>query len=118
MKRLGLILAILAVVTAAEIRGLAWTKEYSAALSDRLTALSEAQDPLPALDDLAEEWEQNRRLMSLFLHERPLDSFEDRLASARSHASAGTDPSALLLEAAEAARHIWQNERPSPQNVL
>ena len=118
MKRLGLILAILAVVTAAEIRGLAWTKDYTAALSDRLTALSETRDPLPALTELETEWERNRRLMSVFLHERPLDSFEEKLAAARALALSGADPSALLLEAAEAAVHIWQNERPDLQNVL
>jgi len=119
MKRLSLILTILGFVIAAELAGLTWVKDYTNDLSAELTALSRQEDILPRLEEIRGEWDSRRRIMSIFLHERTLDHFEESLTDAALRIRTDeTDAAFWLQTAADAAKGIWESERPDLQNIL
>lgn len=122
MKRLTISIGILAIVVALEIWGLFWVRDYSAELSDRLTKMSAQvgeQDLLPQLNEMEEDWQQHRRVMSLFIHEKLMDDFESNLTEARYRLLTDQPEADLWLRmAADAAAEIWEMERPTLQNIL
>ncbi|MDD6031994.1 MAG: DUF4363 family protein [Oscillospiraceae bacterium] len=123
MKRLAVSIAIISAIVILESWGLFWVRDYTADLSSQLTALSQQLDHpeevLEQLDRIEEQWHENRKLMSLFIHEKVMDDFEENAAEARLRLQTGEPEAALRLQmAAEAAKEIWEREKPSLQNVL
>ncbi|MGI5893262.1 MAG: DUF4363 family protein [Candidatus Merdivicinus sp.] len=85
MKRLGVILTILALTTAMAVWSLFWLAECTDRISDRLSAvltLSE-NDPVSALEeilDIQAYWDRTEPKIGLFVHEELLLDVSEQLS--------------------------------------
>jgi len=124
MKRLAVIVTILTAIVLLEGWGAFWLRDYSEELSVRLTALSEQVDKAPGrvlgeLTGIREEWTERRKILSIYIHENPMDNFERDLTQAIFRLEKGDGEAALWMRmAADAATEIWEREKPTIQNIL
>lgn len=124
MKRLSLIVAILTVIVLLESWGALWLRDYSEELSAELTSLSGQVDSSPdaVLEELTRihgEWTKRRKILSIYIHENPMDSFERDLTEAILRLEEEDGEAALWMRlAADAAAEIWEREKPTVQNIL
>lgn len=124
MKRLTVIVTILTAIVLLEGWGAFWLRDYSERLSGSLTALSGQVDGAPdrvlrELTGIREEWTERRKILSIYIHESPMDNFERDLTQALLRLENGDGEAALWMKmAADAATEIWERERPTIQNIL
>lgn len=125
MKRLALILSILALTAAGAVWSLFWLAECTEHVAEELQEISilSGQDPdaaLARMETLQEYWDQSEPKIGLFVHEELLLEMSEKLEECAVLLRRGQDEEFRLHAelAAYAAKNLLHQQLPTLENIL